>query len=405
MKNNLKPELVAPAGDWSSLSSAVSSGADAVYFGIKGINMRHGASNFDVLELKKVMALLHKMGRKGYLALNVLVYNNEISKIRGILEEASRSGVDAVILWDMAVLSPARELGLKTHLSTQASVSNLEALKFYSDLGVERIVLARECSLDDIRQIISGIEREGISCGVETFIHGAMCLSISGRCLLSYDSFSKSANRGECIQPCRREFMVTDSQEECRYILGEDYVLSPKDLCTISFIDKLILSGVNAFKIEGRMRSPEYAKITTSVYREAIDAFSEGKLDEKLKGELLNTLKKSFNRGFSDGFYFKKAKDLGGKLQNNYEKVYLGEVVKFYKRIRVAEIAITNESLKKGQKILVTGKNTPAAFSMVEEMQIDHREVDFVPRGKAVGIKLPFKVRPKDKVFLWHEKA
>ena len=404
MKENLKPELVAPSGDWSSLHSAVDSGADAVYFGVKGINMRYGATNFDVLEIKKVMDFLHEEGKKGYLALNVFIYNNEVEKIKKILEEAKKSEVDAVILWDMAVLSMAKELGLKVHLSTQASVSNFEALKFYSAQGVERVVLARECSLEDIKKIISQISEKSVPCGIETFIHGAMCVSISGRCFLSHDSFSKSANRGECIQPCRREFTITDQDEECIYTLGEDYILSPKDLCTIKLIDQLILAGINAFKIEGRMRSPEYVKVVTSAYRRAIDAFSDGELDNKLKEELLDELENSFNRGFSDGFYFEKADDLGGKLQHGYEKIYLGEVIKFYKKIGVAEVLITNGSLAEGQQILVTGKKTPANFTKVDQMQIDHKAVDSVAKGTAVGIKVPFDVRPKDKVFLWKEK-
>ncbi|MFH1395345.1 MAG: U32 family peptidase [Candidatus Omnitrophota bacterium] len=396
-----KPELTAPAGDWPSLYSAVESGADAVYFGIKGINMRHSAENFDVLEIKKVMAYLHKNEVKGYLALNVVVYNSEISKIKRILKEAKKCKVDAVILFDTAVLALAKSLGLKTHLSTQASVSNFEAVKFFSVLGVKRIVLARECVLKDIKAIIQKCRKEKVNCEIETFVHGAMCVSISGRCFLSHQSFFKSANRGECLQPCRREFVITDRDNECDYVLGENYLLSPKDLCTIKFIDVLIEAGIDAFKIEGRMRSPEYVRIVTAVYRKAIDAAMLGKLTEELKEKLFQKLKCTFNRGFEEGFYFGGPGGLGETSESMYEKEYVGEVIKFYKKISVAEISIMSGRLKKGDKILISGKRTPAGFAEVREMEIKHKSVDDAAKGTAVGIKLPFLVHAKDKVFLW----
>ena len=399
-----KPELVAPSGDWGSLHSAAASGADAVYFGVKDVNMRHFASNFDILQIKKVMDFFHERGKRGYLALNVTIYDDELDKIKRILDEAASSDVDAVILWDMAVFTAAKQLGLKIHLSTQASVSNFEAVKFYASLGTKRIVLARECALSAVKDIIQRVHEENIDCGIETFIHGAMCVSISGRCFLSHHSFAKSANRGECIQPCRREFTIIDQDKECRYELGKDYILSAKDLCAVGFIDELITSGVDAFKIEGRMRSPEYVSVATSAYRTAIDAFFENKLTDELKRDLLEKLKSSFNRGFSNGFYFGVPDDTGGKVKKEYEKVYLGEVTKFYKKISVAEIFMANGDLQTGQKILITGDRTPAGFTRVKEMQIDHKPVDFTGKGAAAGVKLPFPVRPKDKVFLWKHK-
>lgn len=396
-----KPELVAPAGDWSSLYGAVDAGADSVYFGVKGMNMRYGASNFDPLEIKKIMGYLHGEGKKGYLALNVLIYNHELDKIKKILAKASKAGVDAVILWDMAVLSAAREVGIEPHLSTQASVSNLEALKIYHGLGAKRVVLARECGLSDIKKIIQGIRDEKLKCGIETFIHGAMCLSVSGRCLLSQYSFKKSANRGECVQPCRREFLIKDKETE--YFLGKDYVLSTKDLCTITFIDKLIEAGIDAFKIEGRLRPPEYAAKVTSFYREAIDAFFEKKLDMALKERLFKQLSFTFNRGFTDGFYFKKPLDLGGTVSKRYEKIYLGEIKKFYKKLSVAEVCVSAGKLKIGQTVLITGKKTPACFMKIKEIEIEHKPVVVINKGETAGIKLEFEVKPKDKVFLWTE--
>ena len=290
-ENIKKPELVSPAGNWSALYSAIESGADSIYFGVKGINMRNSASNFDILELKKVIKILHNKNKKAYLALNVIVYDKEVDKIKSILEEAKKYEVDAVILWDMGVFHLAKKLGLKIHLSTQASVSNFLSLKEYNSQGVKRIVLARECELRDIKQIISQCKSENVNCEVEAFIHGAMCISISGRCLLSEHTFLKSANRGECIQPCRREFIIMDKDKESQYILGEDYVLSPKDLCSIEFIDKLIQSGISAFKIEGRNRSQEYTKVVTSVYRKAIDSCFNGNFNEELKQDLKQQLK------------------------------------------------------------------------------------------------------------------
>ncbi|MBD3426271.1 MAG: U32 family peptidase [Candidatus Omnitrophica bacterium] len=398
-----KPELVSPAGSWASLTTAVDSGADAVYFGIKGLNMRKSAENFDLLQMEKVMDLVHSSGRKGYLALNVLIYDRETQKIEKILKEAKRCGVDAVILWDMSVLTIARELGLRTHLSTQASVSNFEALKLYSSLGISRAVLARECTLEDIRGISERAQREVIECGIECFIHGAMCVSVSGRCFMSLGSFAKSANRGECLQPCRREYLITEKgpDGDCSYMLGEDYVLSPRDLCTMGFFEKMMTSGAEAFKIEGRMRSADYVGAVTSAYREAIDAYYEGNLTDVLKSRLWSRLGRAFNRGFSEGFYFGRPEDTGGVSSRDYEKIYIGEVRKFYKKIGVAEVRFTCGPLERGQTILVTGKTTPASFARVEEMEIEHTRVDNVAKGESAGVRLPFEARPRDKVFLW----
>jgi len=400
-----KPELVSPAGDWSSLRSAVKGGADSVYFGVKGLNMRNTADNFDLLELEKIMKFLHGEGLKGYLALNVIVFNKEIGRVEKIIHRAAESGVDAVILWDMAVMKAAVEAGLRVHLSTQASVSNFEALKFYASLGVKRIVLARECTLEDIRNILALINKEKIDCQVETFIHGAMCVSISGRCFLSQQTFSKSANRGECLQPCRREFEIIDTDKDLRYVLGRDYVLSPKDLCTVDIIDDLITSGIHAFKIEGRVRSPEYVGEVTSVYREAIDSFFEGTLDKGKKAELTKRLKGVYNRGFSTGFYPGDPENwISMELGAEYEKTYIGEVVKYYKQIGVAEIFVRSGEIRTGQEVVIMGKNTPAQMMKIEEMQKDHVPVTSACSGEPVGIKIDFAVKPKDKVFIWGKK-
>jgi len=319
--------------------------------------------------------------------------------------KAKENRVDAVIAWDMAVISLAKRIGLKIHLSTQASVSNIEALKYYSRLGVKRVVLARECSLSDIRKIRNIIKKEKIDIQIETFIHGAMCISISGRCFLSEYSYKESANRGRCLQPCRREFIIKEKQGDSEYILGKDYILSPKDLCTIDFIDSLIRVEIDAFKIEGRMRSPEYIKIVTSVYKEAIDAFYENRLDEYLKRKFKKELTVVYNRGFSDGFYFKSPdNDISRRLEHLYEKVYLGEVKRYYPKISVVEILVQSGVLKKEDQLLFTGKSTSAQFAKAAEIQQEHKYVAKVKKGELAGIKIPFKVRLGDKVYIWRKK-
>ncbi|MCP4147323.1 MAG: U32 family peptidase, partial [bacterium] len=286
-----------------------------------------------------------------------------------------------------------------------ASVSNSRALGFYAGLGVRRAVLARECTLKDISTIVSSIDSGNVPCQIEAFVHGAMCLSISGRCFLSSYSFEKSANKGECRQPCRREFLITDIKDESQYILGNDYVLSPKDLCSIEFLDQLIDAGIHAFKIEGRMRSIEYIKIVVSSYRKAIDSYFAGDFTEALKKDLKGELGKVYNRRFSTGFYFGKPKEWNTKdFEKSYEKIFLGDVVKYYKKIGVAEIIIRNEQLNEGDRILVIGKHTPATFADAMELQQEHQFVKVVKKGEPVGLKLPFKVRRNDQVFLWKAK-
>lgn len=260
-------ELLAPAGNWISLRAAIEAGADSIYFGLKELNMRAKANNFKLNEINKVTQECRKHKVKAYLTLNTIIYENELNKIKSILKKAKQAKIDAIICWDHAVIKEASKLKLPIHLSTQASVSNSEAAKFYKKLGVKRIILARELNLNQIKQIKKESKIE-----VEVFIHGAMCVSISGRCFLSHYLFNKSANRGECLQPCRRKFILKDIEENHELELGQDYIISPKDLCTIDIIDKLIKAKIGCFKIEGRMRSPEYVKTVTEVYREAIDA-------------------------------------------------------------------------------------------------------------------------------------
>jgi len=403
-KSDRKVELSAPAGGWCALRTAVASGADSVYFGVKTLNMRQRAENFDVLELSKIMKFLHDNGKKGYLALNAIIYNHEIKKAENILLSAKKQGVDAVILWDMSLLVICKKLNLDIHISTQAGVSNAGAFKHYALLGAKRIVLARECDLSAIKEIAEKVKKERIPCQIEAFVHGAMCVSVSGRCFLSHEAFNKSANRGECLQPCRRMFYIKDSDEESRYRIGSNYILSPRDLCVMPFIDKMIESGIDVFKIEGRNRSPEYVKEVTLCYREAIDSYYRGCLTEKLKNALLKRLKGTYNRGLDSGFYLGEPGGLDNTLAARHKKIYAGEVKRFFPRLGVADILIRTGPLNIGDKILVTGKNTPADYFAIEEMQKDKHAVRSAQKGERVGIKLPFKAHVNDKVFLIREK-
>ena len=296
-----KPELMAPAGDWTMLRTAVKAGADAVYFGVDKLNMRVKAKNFRMEELPEITKFCKSNKVKTYLTLNTILFEDELKEAEEIIIEAKRVKIDRVICWDLAVAELCRKNDFPFCISTQGSVSNSLAASVYKKLGAVRIVLARECSLDEIKKI-----RENTDLEIEAFIHGAMCIAISGRCFMSHHLFDKSANRGECIQPCRREFEVYDTATDKSILIGEDYVLSPKDLCTIEFIDQLIEAGIDSFKIEGRKRSPEYVDKTVTVYRKAIDLYFKEKLTREKKEDLLKKLGMVYNRGFSAGFYFGK---------------------------------------------------------------------------------------------------
>ncbi len=390
-----KPELIAPAGDWISLKAAVEAGADAVYFGLKEFSMRAKAKNFKLNELKKVVEKCHENDIKAYLTLNTIIHEEELEKIKNILKKVKKAKVDAIHAWDMSIIKEALRLKIPVHLSTQASVSNSEAVKYYKKIGVERVILARECSLKQIKNIkekIKGIE-------IEVFIHGAMCVSVSGRCFISQFEFGKSANRGECLQPCRREYTVIDDEGK-KLKLKNDFIMSPKDLCTLPFIEKLKKAGIDAFKIEGRMRSPEYVKTVTEVYREAVDK----KLDKKDVKRLMKELEAVYNRGFSSGFYLGKPMpedftDAYGSKATE-KKVYIGNVVHFYDKIMVAEIKIESRGLKVGDKIMVQGDKTGVYEQKLKSMEINHKKVKKAGKGKTTAVKLDKKARKNNKVYV-----
>jgi U32 family peptidase len=395
-----KIELSSPAGGWCALRTAVASGADSVYFGVRDLNMRWTAENFDRLEISRIISYLHENNKKGYLTLNTIIYNHELKKAEGILASAKRQGVDAVILWDMSLFSICKRLGLDIHISTQAGVSNTAAFKQYELLGAKRIILARECGIPAIKEIAEYAKRECPSCQIEAFIHGAMCVSISGRCFLSHEAFNRSANRGQCLQPCRRMFYIEDIDGESRYRIGPNYILSPKDLCAMPFIDSMIEAGIDVFKIEGRNRSPEYVREATRCYRKAIDAYYKGSLTKGLKRALIKRLEGTYNRGLDSGFYTSSPGGLDNTPVRRSEKVYAGQVKRFFPRLGVAEVLVQKGPLSAGDRILITGKNTPAGYHIIDEMQKDKRPIQSAQRGERVGIRLPFRAHKNDKVFL-----
>ena len=395
-----KPELVSPAGDWAMLTAAINAGADAIYFGLKQLNMRITANNFELSELKKVVDYCHKNKVKAYLCLNTIIYENELEKLRHILREAKKSKVDAVICWDFAVIDECRKLNIPTHLSTQASVSNSKSANFFKKLGVKRIVLARECSLEQIKEIKKDSKVE-----IEVFVHGAMCVSISGRCLISEELHGKSANRGECIHPCRRQYKIINEDTGKELKIGNNFILSAKDLCALPFLDKLIDLGINAFKIEGRNKNPEYVQVVTECYREIIDFYLKNKKIEKnIIDKNLKKLKTVYNRDFSSGFFLGLPTD---KEFTNTEgskaiekKSYVGFVKNYYKKIKVSEIKIQNQPIKTGDLIRVEGSKTGTFKQKITSMEFNHKKISKAEKGKNIAVKMEKEVRINDKVFL-----
>lgn len=386
----MKPELMSPVGNWSMLKAAIDAGADAIYFGFKGLNMRAAAKNFTLKDLTKIGKIDEV---RKYLCLNTITFDNEIGNVRKVLD-AAKENVDAIICWDMANMQEALKRGFEIHLSTQASVANSEAAKFYKGLGVKRLNLARELNLKQVSEISRVID-------TEVFVHGAMCVSLSGRCFISQEMFKKSANRGECLQPCRREYLLKDVETGDELKIGRQYVMSPKDLCTLPFLKKIINSGVKALKIEGRNRSPEYVKVVTEVYREALD-------NPKINIDyLLEKLSSVYNRKFSSGFYLglptaEDWTDAYGSAATK-RKVEVGRIVKYYPKIKVAAIEILTKDLNIGDDILIIGDETGVVELKIKEMEINNKKVKKVKKGEDVAVKIGKEVKRGDMVYKWVE--
>ncbi len=400
-KDNLrtKPELMAPAGDMTMLTTAVNAGADAIYFGVGKLNMRAKAKNFSLDELKNVSEYCRSKNVKTYLTLNTIIYEDEVDEIENIIRQAKKNKIDRIICWDLGVIEICNKYDMPFAVSTQASISNSISLETYKKLGAERVVLARECSLEEIKKIRAKTDLE-----IEVFIHGAMCISISGRCFMSHHLFNKSANRGECVQPCRREFKVIDKTTDKELIIGDDYILSPKDLCTIEFIDKLIEAGIDSFKIEGRKRSPEYVHTVVSVYRKAIDLYFEGKLTTKIKHNFLKELEEVYNRGFSPGFYFDMPSsndysDIHGSKAAT-RKEFVGRVVNYFKQPQIAHVVLETGKITSGDKIYIIGPTTGVVELILSEMMMDDNFIQEAVKGDSITFKCEQLIRPRDSVYL-----
>lgn len=401
-------EIMAPVGSHDSLAAALKAGADSVYFGIEKLNMRaHSASAFTIDDLREIAATCNAQGVKTYLTVNTIIYGEDIPLMHEIVDAAKEAGISAVIASDVAVMTYCNRIGQEVHLSTQLNISNIEALKFYAQFA-DVVVLARELNLDQVAEIYQQIEEQHI-CGpsgqqirIEMFCHGALCMAISGKCYMSLDNTGRSANRGECMQICRRSYLVTDRETGIELEIDNKYIMSPKDLKTVRFIDRMMKSGVRVFKIEGRARGPEYVKTVVECYKEAIQSVLDGTFTEEMKDDWDERLATVFNRGFWDGYY--QGQRLG-EWNSHYgscateRKVYVGKGMKYFSKLGVAEFSCEACEFSVGDKMLITGPTTGALYVTVEEIHDDTHAVTTAQKGTRVSFKVPEKVRPSDKLF------
>ena len=407
-KNSNEFEIMAPVGSRESLAAAIHAGADSVYFGIGRLNMRsHSANHFTIDDLKEIAGTCKAQGIKTYLTVNTVIYGEDIETMHEIVDAARAAGITAVIASDVAVMMYCRQAGVEVHLSTQLNISNIDALKFYAQFA-DVAVLARELNMDQVKEIHRQILEQNI-CGpkgqpvrIEMFCHGAFCMAISGKCYMSLHDANRSANRGECVQICRRSYTVTDNETGNQLEIDNKYIMSPKDLKTVRFIDRMMDAGVRVFKIEGRARGPEYVHTVVTCYREAIESVLDGTFTEEKKDLWDKRLSTVFNRGFWDGYYQGQkmgewTKEYGNKATE--KKVLIGKVMKYFSRLGVAEIAVEANTFSKGDKLLITGNTTGAMFLNADEIRYDLRPVDAAEQGWRVSIPVPRKVRPNDKLF------
>ena len=400
-------EIMAPVGSRESLAAAIQAGADSIYFGIENLNMRaRSASTFSIDDLKEIARTCNEHGMKSYLTVNTIIYDQDIPLMRTIVNAAHEAGISAIIAADVAVMTYARSIGQEVHLSTQLNISNTEALRFYAQFA-DVVVLARELNLEQVAEIHRAIVEEHI-CGpsgqpvrIEMFCHGALCMAVSGKCYLSLHQMNHSANRGACMQVCRRSYLVRDKETDAELEIDNQYIMSPKDLKTIHFLNKMMDAGVRVFKIEGRARGPEYVRTVVECYKEAIRAYLDGTFtDEKIE-DWNRRLATVFNRGFWDGYYLGQRL---GEWTHHYgsdateRKIYVGKGVKYFSNLGVAEFLVEAAELNVGDKLLVTGPTTGALFLTADEMRVDLRPVPTVHKGEHFSIKCD-KIRPSDKLY------
>lgn len=401
-------EIMAPVGSYESLMAAIQGGANSVYFGIEGLNMRSRSSNnFTTDDLRRIASICQENGLKSYLTVNTVIYGEDLKLMRIIIDAAKEAHISAVIAADVAAMSYANSIGQEVHLSTQLNISNIEALKFYARFA-DVVVLARELNLEQVHEIYTQIEEQNI-CGpkgkriqIEMFAHGALCMAVSGKCYLSLHEMNTSANRGACVQICRRAYSVKDKEGGTELDVENQYIMSPKDLKTIHFMNKMMDAGVRVFKIEGRARGPEYVRLVTQCYREAVEAHCNNSFDEEKVAAWDEQLAKVFNRGFWNGYYLgQRLGEWSGKYGSGAtrKKVYLARGVKYFGSLGVAEFEMESGELKVGDEILITGPTTGAIMQTVEEIRVDLKPVERTVKGECFSLKTNQKIRPSDRLY------
>lgn len=408
MKRARKPELLSPCGSWESLTAAMQSGCDAVYFGIEQLNMRARSSiNFSLEDLKRISVLAKKNKVKTCITLNTIVYDHDLSLMRAIIDEAKKNKIDAIIASDHAVMSYAKKKGMSVHISTQTNITNIETVEFYAQFA-DVVVLARELTLEQVGKIVSEIKRRKIKgpsgelVKVEIFAHGALCMAVSGKCYLSLHSDFASANRGACIQNCRRNYIVIDKESGNELEIQNEYIMSAKDLCTIDFLDKVIAAGVTVLKIEGRGRSEDYVRTATQCYREAIDTVAEGTYTQEKITRWKEELATVYNRGFWDGYYLGKKM---GEWNDEYgsratkRKIYVAKGIKYFDKAGIGEFKMESQELVVGDEILISGPTTGVQKEIVQELRVNDERKEQVKKGDLFSMPVKSKIRPSDKLY------
>ena len=399
---------MAPAGSWESLRAALQAGADSIYFGIESLNMRaHSAAHFTIDDLHEIARICSEQNVKTYLTVNTIIYGEDLPLMRSICDAARQAGLSAVIASDVSVLQYCRSIGQEVHLSTQLNISNIEALEFYSNFA-DVVVLARELNLNQVKEISDEIHRRNILgpggrlMRIEMFCHGALCMAVSGKCYLSLNNLGFSANRGQCMQLCRRGYVVTDRETGMELEVDNKYIMSPKDLKTIRFLDQMMAAGVRVFKIEGRARGPEYVYTVVRCYKEALQAAIEGRFTEENKNRWDEQLSRVFNRGFWDGYYLgQRLGEWNAVYGSNAteKKVYVGRGVKYFSRLGVAEFVIEAAEINEGDRLCITRPTTGLIYLTADDMRYELQRVSTAQKGWHISIKVPEKVRPSDKLF------
>ena len=401
-------EIMAPVGSYEALAAAIQAGAGSVYFGIGKLNMRSKSTkNFTLDDLHTISETCHEHGVKSYVTVNTVVFDEEMDEMRALLDAIKANNISAIIASDQSVIQYARKIGVEVHMSTQCNITNIEAVKYYSQFA-DVMVTARELNINQVKHITEEIERQHITgpngelVRIEVFCHGALCMAVSGKCYLSLDNFGTSANRGACVQPCRRGYEVTDRDKEITLAIENEYIMSPKDLCTLPFLDKVLAAGVKVLKIEGRGRSPEYTKVTVGVYREAVDAINAGTFNEEKVEKWTERLRSVYNRDFWDGYY------LGRKMgewtkkygsQATKTKLFIGTITNFFGKINVAEIRMETHELNVGDEIMIIGPTTGVYEDTVKEIRVDLLPVNQTVKGELCSIPAHDIVRRGDKVY------